>query len=67
MKIKEQLPQNEEEDEPKEKKSKMDELKSFLAEKQDKVGKEKLSSQADILSKVKLEMTIFERATSNPW
>ena len=62
----EQLPQNEEEDEPKEKKSKMDELKSFLAEKQDKVGKEKLSSQADILAEVKREMTIFENTGERP-
>ena len=34
------------------KKSKIEELHSFLAGKQDKVGKEKLSSQADILSEI---------------
>ena len=37
---------------PKEKNSKIEELQSFLAGKQDKVGKEKLSSQADILSEI---------------
>ena len=37
---------------PTEKKSKIEELHSFLAGKQDKVGKEKLSSQTDILSEI---------------
>ena len=51
---------------PKEKKSKIEELQSFLAGKQDKVGKEKLSSQADILSKINKELTNFENTSEWP-
>ena len=51
---------------PKEKKCKIEELHSFLAGKQDKVGKEKLSSQADILSKINKELTNFENTSEWP-
>ena len=58
--------ENDDEGQPKEKKTKLDELAVHLEEKQEKVTSEKLTSPADILSEIKREMTIFENTGERP-
>ena len=53
-------------DEPNQKKSKLEELHQFLDEKEEVSGKQNFSTAADILTEIKREMTIFENTGERP-